>query len=200
GEVPIGEPVAEALEREIVLSDVVRFMTGNIDDPPVAYERADFWEALGVLGDDFERAWLEVIVRVQPTENIAGGEFESSVDCLGLSSVPLTHPAGEKLLIASDDVDAVVAAAPVHDGVFQVWVMLVEDRQNRLFQVAALVVGGCHDRDFRKRRRHARSPRPPDAPGFTAASRSRDSILSVAASSDQRLSTVARPLAPSSFA
>src|SRR5262249_1108015 len=141
-------------------------MTGNIDDPPVPNERADFGEALGVLGDDFERAWLEVIVRVQPTENIAGGEHESSVDCLGLSPVLLAHPAGEKLLIAFDDVDAVVAAAPVHDDVFKVRVSLIEDRQNRLFQVATLVVGGCHDRDFRKRRRHARSPRPLGAPGF----------------------------------
>src|SRR5262245_20447757 len=98
-------------------------MTGNIDGPTVANnERADFGEALGVLGDGFERAWLEVIVRVQPTENIAGGEFESSVDRLGLSPVPLAHPAGEKLLIAFDDVDAVaavVAAAPVHDDVFR---------------------------------------------------------------------------------
>src|SRR5262245_41574232 len=107
-------------------------MTSSIDDPTVANERADFREALGVLGDDFERAWLKVIVRVQPTENIAGGEFECSIDCVSLSPIPLAHPAGEKLLIAFDDGDAVVAAAPVHDDVFQVWVALVEDRQNRL--------------------------------------------------------------------
>src|SRR4029453_6299658 len=166
GEVHTGAPVAESLEREIVRSNVTCFVTGNIDDPTVANERADFGEALGVLGDDFERPWLEVIVRVQPTENIAGGESESSVDRLGLSPVLLAHPAGEKLLIAFDDVDAVVAAAPVHDDVFKVRVALFEDRQNRLFQIATLVVGGGHDRDSRKRRRHARSPRLPDAPGF----------------------------------
>ena len=48
-------------------------------------------------------------------------------------------------LVFLDDLDAIVRAASVHDDVFQLGILLAYDRQDRLLQETALVVGRRDD-------------------------------------------------------
>src|SRR5690242_3077697 len=93
------------------------------------------------------------VVRAQPREDLAGGAREALANRLGVPSVALADPPCQAMLIAPDQVDYLrIGRTTVHDDVFEIRVILVEDRTDSLFQILRAIVSGSHHGDFREHR------------------------------------------------
>lgn len=67
---------------------------------------------------------------------------------MALTAVLFAHPVRQLLFILPDDLDAVVSASAVDDDLFQVWIVLLQNGANGLFQVFSLVERWSNYRNF----------------------------------------------------
>src|SRR5437868_10772569 len=52
------------------------------------------------------------------------------------------------LFITTNDLDALISAATVDNNVFEIRILLIEDRPNRLFEKLSLIIGRSHDAEL----------------------------------------------------
>src|SRR5258708_26149014 len=52
------------------------------------------------------------------------------------------------LFIATNDLDALISTAPVDNNVFEIRILLIEDRANRLLEKLSLIIGRCDDAEL----------------------------------------------------
>src|SRR5437667_11877793 len=103
---------------------------------------------LKVLRHRRERAGQIEIVAVYETENLAGCFLDPFIDCLHLAAILFADPVGQVLFITTNDLDALISAATVDDYVFEIRILLIEDRQNRLFEKLFLIIGRGEDAEL----------------------------------------------------
>jgi hypothetical protein len=99
-----------------------------------------------VHGDSVENTGQIHIVRIDPAKYAARCPVESFVDGRSLSIIFLTVPVSKVLLVLSYYFDRVVGAATVQDEEFHMWVLLRDDRQDRLLNKMTLVERGSDHR------------------------------------------------------
>jgi len=111
----------------------------------------NFWDRFlnEVHGDSGENTGQIHIVRIDPAKYAARCPVESFVDGRSLPIIFLTVPVGDVLLVLSYYFDRVVGTAAVQNEEFHVWVLLRDDRQDRLLNKMALVERGSDHRYFR---------------------------------------------------
>src|SRR5258707_6240850 len=95
-----------------------------------------------------ERSRQIQIVAIQKTENITRRLRNPFVDCMDLATIFFAHPVGQMLFIALDDFDSFIRAATVDDDVFEIRILLIEYRQNRLFNKLSLIERRRNDAEF----------------------------------------------------
>ena len=104
---------------------------------------ADDGEIAAVVGQHSanrrQRSRQKIIVAVQPAKHIAGGLRQSFVDRMTLTAIFFAAPTGQPRFVSANDRDAFVRAAAIHNDVFQLRVVLQQDRTNRLLQKACLI-------------------------------------------------------------
>jgi hypothetical protein len=72
------------------------------------------------LGDAPQRVRGEIVVAVEPAQDVAGGVLQPLVDGAALAAVLLADPPAEPRSVAAKNIHLVVAAAAVHHQMFQV--------------------------------------------------------------------------------
>src|SRR5580765_772830 len=65
-----------------------------------------------------------------------------------LAAILFADPIGQMLFIATNDLDALISAATVDNNVFEIRILLIEDRPNRLFEKLFLIIGRCDDAEL----------------------------------------------------
>ena len=95
-------------------------------------------------GDSEERAGKVDIVRVQIRYDFASGFLESIVERIRCAIVFFGDPEADPVFVLTDDVECLVRRPSVDDDVFQVGVVLSQNRPDRVFDIRSLVVG-CRD-------------------------------------------------------
>ena len=116
---PVGRPVIHSTSREI------------------AEDAADDGEAAGV----------ELIGGGDPAHDFAGGAGESFIKGVVHALIGFGEPAGDLRFVFADDVDGAVGGTAVDDEVFEIGIVLGEDRVNRLLDVLGGVVDGRNKRN-----------------------------------------------------
>src|SRR6266404_6218815 len=86
-----------------------------------------------------ERARQIDIVAINEAEYVAGRLLKALINRMDLTPIFFTDPEGEPIFIAPNDLYRFVGAAAVDDDVLEIGIILVEHRQNRLFQESALI-------------------------------------------------------------
>src|SRR5260370_20061285 len=67
---------------------------------------------------------------------------------MDLAAIFFTHPVGQMLFVALDDFASFIRAATVDDDVFEIRILLIEYRQNRLFKKLSLIERRGNDAEF----------------------------------------------------
>ena len=80
------------------------------------------------------------VVGVEPAQKVTGGSSEALLQSVILSLIWLANPVGQVGLVPTDDLYAAVGGAAINDDVLQVWVLLVENGQDSLFEEGSLFV------------------------------------------------------------
>jgi len=76
---------------------------------------------------------------------------KSFIDGVALTTVLLAHPVFQILLIFLDDVETIVHAPAVDHDILDIRILLLEDREDGLFEIRTLVVRRGDDGDARER-------------------------------------------------
>lgn len=116
---------------------------------PVSVDQAHASLGPQILHGNTDGRGRQQVVRIEPGQNGTGGPGEALVDGAGLAAVGLGDPVGQPRLVAADDLRAAVRGTAVDDHVFDLRIVLREDRLDRLLDEAALVERGRNDGDDR---------------------------------------------------
>src|SRR5712671_2042109 len=91
-----------------------------------------------IRGDSVENTGQIHVIRIDPAKYTARRPVESFIDCRSLPIVFLAVPIGDVLFVLSDDLNRVVGTAAVQDEEFQEWILLGNNRQDRLLDESTL--------------------------------------------------------------
>src|ERR1051325_11550377 len=94
---------------------------------------------LEMLCDGGERSRQIEIVAVDKPEDVARRSLDAFVDGVHLTAIFLAYPVSQSIFVSTNDVKCFIGAAAVDNDIFKVWIVLIENGQNRLFQEAALI-------------------------------------------------------------
>ena len=97
-----------------------------------------------------QSVWQVIIIAVEPAEDVSRGALETFVDRMALPPVWLAHPVSQPGFVLTNNFTASVRAVPVNDDVFEVRIILKQNRADGLFDEPCLVVRGSNDADFRR--------------------------------------------------
>jgi len=92
-----------------------------------------------LLGCRLKRTRLQQIVAVDKSVERPGCPGESFVERIGLALIALARPPGKSILIFFNDLHGAIAAPAVADHVFQVRIVLIENRMDRLLKIGSLI-------------------------------------------------------------
>src|SRR5258708_2766458 len=92
-----------------------------------------------VIGHHRERARQIEVIAVNKAEDVAGRLRDTLVNCMDLTPIFLADPERESIFIATNDLEGFIGATTVDNDVLEIGIILIENRQNRLFQEAALI-------------------------------------------------------------
>src|SRR5205807_1290316 len=92
------------------------------------------------LAHRVKRTRLEVIVGIEPGEDLAAGARETFADGGGLSAVRGAARESEPRRVPADDLRAAVGRASVQDQVFERGIVLVEHGTDGPLEIGSLVV------------------------------------------------------------
>src|SRR2546426_12700778 len=87
------------------------------------------------------------IIRVLPSDDLAGRPFESLIDDAGLPFVRLADPGGQVAFVLLDDLNASILTPSVIDHDLHIRIVLVENGADGSLQEHRLVIGRHHYRD-----------------------------------------------------
>ncbi len=87
---------------------------------------------------------------VSPQTHWVAGWFWkcSATACMQLAAILFAGPVGQMLFMTTNDLDALISAATVDNNVFEIRILLIEDRPNRLFEKLSLIIGRCDDAEL----------------------------------------------------
>src|SRR4051812_22699979 len=159
--VPFARPLKVLAAKEAVFGVAVDRLALGRQSALVPVQRQqrrdplDLRELREHLADDSQRPRRVLVVGVEPRHHLAAGAGEALVDGVVLARILLADPPRQFLLARADDGGAVVGAAAVDDGVFEVRVALAQYRLHRFAEEAALVEAGRDDADARQLLRSA---------------------------------------------
>lgn len=97
-----------------------------------------------------ESSGQQHIVRIQPIENVAGCELATLMEPVGLAFVFLAAPICQRTLKPANDLNASICAYAVADDVFQIGIILGNDRTDCFLEKAFTVKIGRNHRNPRK--------------------------------------------------
>src|SRR5688572_1835391 len=102
------------------------------------------------LGNGLERPGQVFVVAVQPRHDFAARLAKALVQCVTVPGVALADVIVQPVPVFLDDVLGPVAAAAIDNNIFEVLVVLVENRPKRFFDESCLVEGGRNDGNFQR--------------------------------------------------
>src|SRR6516225_146140 len=111
-----------------------------------------------MVGYSIQGTFQVVIVAVEVRDDITSGSPETLVDGVRLAAIFLAYPVGQPALVFPNNFDTPICAAAVDDDVFQIRIILIENRVYRLLDEGSLVEGWRDNRNSWSRRVHYRGP------------------------------------------
>jgi hypothetical protein len=106
-----------------------------------AYQPLDLRVLLEEISNRPQGAGAEVIVGIDPADNVTGRRLQPLVDGVTLTFIAAADPACEPVFIFPNQVHGPISAAPIKNTVFQSWIPLIQHRLNRVLQELDLVKG-----------------------------------------------------------
>ncbi len=104
-----------------------------------------------VLAEGFhragDRAWVIEVIRIEPADDLTRGFGKPLVNTVCLPLVLFGNPAREFRRVLLDDLDTVIGRTAIDDPVFNVGIILFQDRANCLLKKGSLVEGGGDNGD-----------------------------------------------------
>src|ERR1700690_294352 len=88
-----------------------------------------------------DRAWQIIIVRVEPRHNFTLRVRKTFIDRFRLALVFFAYPPRKATGILMNNIQAAIRRATVHDEIFDIPIILFEDRTDRPFQEGRLIEG-----------------------------------------------------------
>src|SRR5439155_17209927 len=96
-----------------------------------------------------EGAGIEKVIGVEPTDELARGSAKALVEAIRLPIIWLAQPKRHLVFISTDEVDAPISGTAIDNAVLELWVILVEHRNDAVLEQIRPVVDG---RDHANRR------------------------------------------------
>ena len=91
----------------------------------------------------------QLVIAVQPVNDVAGSPAETLIDGIALPTVFFTHPVSKPVRILLNNLNRIICTAPVNDYILYVWIALIQHGENSILNILTLVVGGSDDGYFR---------------------------------------------------
>src|SRR3990172_12971649 len=110
-----------------------------VDVEGLAVYHADRRVISQVLNGLTDRPRKISVIRIQPGKHVTLGYTKALVYRRGLSLVGFRGPIGESILEPPNDLLAAIRGPTIDDNVLDPWVILIQDRANRLFQESTLI-------------------------------------------------------------
>src|SRR5215831_17736114 len=114
----------------------------------VAADPVRLWVRRKIVADGFESSRQINIVAIDETKNVTGRPLDSFVEGVHLPTILLADPERNSIFVFANHIERLVGATAVNHDVFEVWVVLIKDRENRLFQEPALIERRSNDTDL----------------------------------------------------
>src|ERR1700683_353210 len=145
------DPLSDELSPGVRQAEVVRAdPIIEVERVPVAIHDLNLWPVAEYAGDEPESPRTVDVIAVQPATDIAGDVLEPLVERVALSAVTLAAPQGDVGRVLLENRPGAIARAAIHDDQLHVGVVLVDYRQQALFDQRSVVVGRHDEREARR--------------------------------------------------